>query len=403
MDGPRVLLATRRPPFPLDSGARIRTARLATGLVRHLPVTLVTFADAPTHDDTRASRADLESVLPDVEVELVAYGRGRSGDLRRNALRRGSADWSKYATPAFRDALRRQVQRHPGTVLHLDDPGVGLAALGLADTLSAFAPHNVEHRIVRDLARAAPMPGRVALELEWRKTAREERRLWRAADVCVAVSEVDGAAMSEAGARRVVVAPNGTDPVQPAPLQAPAGDEPMRLLFVGAGNFWPYELGLAWFVREVMPRVADVASFDVVGPPPLDPVPGPGVTYHGRVPEVAPYYAGAHALVIPIFQGSGTRLKAIEAAAMRRPVISTALGVEGLPLREREHYLRAEDAEQFAAAIQRLRSELAESPQAVEARMDAARAAVDGYFWPQITDELAALYRRLAEDSAPRR
>lgn len=396
MPGPTIVFATRRPPFPLDNGSRIRSARLATGLARHLDVRLVTFADGPAYDDTHATPADLERTLPGVTVELIRYGRAAPGGARRGALRRSSTTWGAYDTPSLRAALARAVAAAPGAVvLHLDDLGVGLAGLTVDGAVRAYAPHNIEHRIVQEIARQRGVAHRPFLELEWRKIAAEERRLWRTCDLTLAVSPIDAATMQAGGARRVELSPNGADPVAPPPLRRPAPGDPLRLLFVGTADYWPYELGIAWFVSEALPalRAYGPLHFDVVGAPPPQPVRATDVTYHGRVPDLTPHWEAAHVLVIPVFQGSGTRLKAIEAAVMGRPVISTALGVEGLPLEPGIHYLRAETAAEFAAAARRLREDLTSRPDEVERMTQAARTAVDALLWPRIADDLAALYQ----------
>lgn len=389
-----LVFATRRPPWPLDNGARIRAQRLAAGLGERFDLTLVTFAGAPTYDETTASPAEIQDAVPGAAMELVPYDGGPIG-VRRNAPRRSSATWGIYATSGMRARLSELVARHPRTLLHLDDPGMGLAGLGLPAALTAFSPHNIEHRILRDLTRDLPPHRRPFLELEWRKVAREERRLWRGSDICVAVSEIDAATMRDGGAGTTIVCPNGTDRFDPTPLPPLAGeDEPLRLVFVGSGAFWPYERGLAWFVRDVLPRVRErgPVTFDVVGERPLDPVQGESVTYHGRVPAVQPFYEQAHALVVPVFQGSGTRLKALEAAALGRPVISTALGMEGLPLRPGEHYLHAEDAAGFADACARLRVLLGADADELAGMIRAARGAAEPFFWDRLSAALAERY-----------
>jgi glycosyltransferase involved in cell wall biosynthesis len=64
--------------------------------------------------------------------------------------------------------------------------------------------------------------------------------------------------------------------------------------------------------------------------------------------------SGANVYVIPLFVGSGTRIKAFEAMAMGRAVVSTGLGVEGLDVRDGAEFLRADDANAFAEAVLRL-------------------------------------------------
>src|SRR4030081_631065 len=95
----------------------------------------------------------------------------------------------------------------------------------------------------------------------------------------LAVSEPDARAMREGGARRVELCPNGAPPVERLPLPARSAGEPLKLLFVGTGRYLPNERGIAWFVRDVLPRIeARVPVIvEVVGHPPPRAVKAPGV------------------------------------------------------------------------------------------------------------------------------
>ena len=73
------------------------------------------------------------------------------------------------------------------------------------------------------------------------------------------------------------------------------------------------------------------------------------MTVTGTVPDVRPYFAAASVMPVPLSAGGGTRLKVLEAFASGVPVVSTAKGVEGLGLVAEQHYLQAEDPDEFVA------------------------------------------------------
>jgi polysaccharide biosynthesis protein PslH len=55
--------------------------------------------------------------------------------------------------------------------------------------------------------------------------------------------------------------------------------------------------------------------------------------------------------VVPLRIGGGTRLKIFEALAMGKPVVSTTIGAEGLPVVSGEHLLLADGPAPFAEAV----------------------------------------------------
>jgi glycosyltransferase involved in cell wall biosynthesis len=154
--------------------------------------------------------------------------------------------------------------------------------------------------------------------------------------------------------------------------------------------------GVVYFLREIWPRIVAArpdARFVVVG---ADPAPtirahaGPGVTIVGPVDDLRPYLAAAAVVVVPLRLGSGTRLKILEAWAMGRPVVSTALGAEGLEAVSGRHLLIADDAAGFASAVVRVLSE----PELGDALGRAGRALVtERYSWHRAAGALEGLFR----------
>ena len=123
--------------------------------------------------------------------------------------------------------------------------------------------------------------------------------------------------------------------------------------------------GVQFFLREVWPLVLakqPEARFVVVGRNPPAALQAQArtvrnVSFTGFVDDVRPYVHAAHAFIIPLLVGGGTRIKAFEAMAMGCPVVSTSIGIEGLDALEGRDYLRRDDAPSMAAAILELTSD----------------------------------------------
>lgn len=391
----RLVFAAHRPPFPLDNGSRIRTNRLLSGLARNFETTLLTFAHDERSPDGGLDLPELKRTLPGVEIVTVAgRGPGKRRGQARSLLSSRSWAFGRYRLPQFGHALAATVGRLQPAVVHFDDLGVG--QFGPAPQgLSVYAPHNVEHRIAEGTARTASGIRRAFAAVEAHKLRLEEQRLWRRMPLCLAVSEVDAEKMLQGCAERVEICPNGTDEVAclPPPRRPPG--EPLRLLFVGSAAYQPYERGIAWFVQRVLPRLQEIVptTFDVVGVPPHRPVAAAGVTYVGRVPAVAAWYGRCHAVIVPMFEGSGTRLKIVEAMAYGRPVVSTSLGAQGLPVLPHVHYHCAEDASGFVRCLSDVAVQCEQGRGPMGRMLDDARAAVNHLFWSAIVEQLVALYR----------
>jgi len=80
----------------------------------------------------------------------------------------------------------------------------------------------------------------------------------------------------------------------------------------------------------------------------------PAIEVTGTVADVRPYLERAAISVVPLRIGGGTRLKIYEMMAMGVPVVSTAIGAEGLPIRHGEHLLIADTADEQVSAVSAL-------------------------------------------------
>ena len=219
--------------------------------------------------------------------------------------------------------------------------------------------HNVETMIWRRHAQHAPnSASRWYMEKQAQRMFRFEREICLRAGHVVAVSEQDARTMRELfGVERVTAIPTGVDvefftPPDPAPAVT------NELVFVGSMDWLPNIDGIEWFVREVLPLVRAVrpnCSLALVGrqPPPSltalaqrDPL----IQVSGTVPDIRPYLWSSAVAIVPLRIGGGTRLKIYESMAARVPVISTAVGAEGLDVHHPHDIRLADSPREFADA-----------------------------------------------------
>jgi glycosyltransferase involved in cell wall biosynthesis len=210
---------------------------------------------------------------------------------------------------------------------------------------------------MRTRAEQMNLPASVPFRLESRLLASYEARLAAAADSASLVSQADTRAP---GLENVSVIPNGVD-LDEFPFEEPR-ERPPELVFFGNLGYFHNVSAAELTAREVLPLVREAvpgASLRLVGARPAPAVTSlaslPGVTVTGEVPAMAPELHRAAVAVLPLQSGSGIKNKVLEAFASGTPVVSNALGVQGVEGAEPgTHYLVGETPAELAAAAVRL-------------------------------------------------
>jgi glycosyltransferase involved in cell wall biosynthesis len=254
--------------------------------------------------------------------------------------------------------------------------------------------HNVEADVARTLAETdSRAVHRARWRWEARKTARLESWAFARAAAVAATSDEDAERIEAAGARQVVVVPNGVD-VEAIAYESPT-NEPV-LIYAGHFGYRPNKLAAVELVEEVLPRVRAVhpdARLLLAGRDAPVELAGDHVEVISDPPEMLPLLRRGGVCVIPLRAGSGTRLKALEVFAAGVPVVSTVLGVAGLDVRPGEHALLAETPAELAAATVSL---LGAPARQRELSVSARTLVETRYDWKHVAVPLLELHERLA-------
>lgn len=185
----------------------------------------------------------------------------------------------------------------------------------------------------------------------------QERALLPRADLCFAASAGEARKLARLRADGAVTPIANPAPPERAAPKRIARRNPLILL-VGTMNYAPNVAGAVWFAKQVLPRLRHLCGprtrLVIAGRRPSAAVrrlaQQPGVRVAASVPDLRPFYRRADLVVAPLRAGGGTRIKLLEAVGMRRPIVSTRIGAEGLGLRHGRDLLLADDAPAFARA-----------------------------------------------------
>ncbi len=132
------------------------------------------------------------------------------------------------------------------------------------------------------------------------------------------------------------------------------------ILFIGAFAHPPNTDAVRWLAGEILPlvraQVPDLHCHVIGADPPADirALAGPGLSLHGYVPDVTPYFAGCRLSVAPLRYGAGVKGKINQSLAHGLPVVATSQAAEGMYLVDGDSVLIADTARDFADAILRL-------------------------------------------------
>lgn len=370
-----LLWLAHQAPVPATDGGRQRSVALIRCVARHWRVTV-----AVLHDPLSPAYADSGSGIDAVEWLDLSGGRAAQLAAARLLIRESRPPVLRhFSQPGQRRAVRDQLCSGRFRAVVADTPYATGPLPPRSPGLPGQTPlivntHNVE-REVWQAAGPEVAGGRVRLALDRRLLPAWELRVLNAADAVAFCAERDERILAPGlrpGLQRSVV-PNGVDTERLRALPRPDGAD--NVLFVGRLTYAP-NAEAARFIETRLAALLSPKGVTVViaggeRVPGGAGTPRAGVHYAGRPADLTPLYGRAFAVVAPVFSGSGTRLKVLEALAYGRPLVATAKAVEGLGMSPDVHYLAAEDAAAFAAQLDRL--------------------ATDGVLWSELAERGRAL------------
>jgi glycosyltransferase involved in cell wall biosynthesis len=401
----RILIVASFIPYPPDSGARIRTWEIARRLQRDHQVVFA------LHVRSQSDLARIEAIRQH-GFEVIA-GRVNTGwravaTTLREVLSGAPPLFGLRRSRELETELARVHAAAPFDVIQIEHFELARYAQiigGLPETVRSIVLHDVLSIAYARIARVERRPfWRLWRRYNSFRLRAYERKLLPQYTVCVTVSDNDRAQIAGfVPPGKIHVLSNCVDSETKTLLDEPPPGAP-AILFVGLFLYPPNADAARWMVEEIVPSVRAIlpnCSLYLVGGGASRRLRHlgrrPGVFLTGRVDDVAPYYARCQVATAPLRSGGGTRLKILEAMAYGRPVVSTTVGAEGLPVKNGEHLLFADTAQDFVRASVSL---LLDPELRNRLRRNARSFVERGYRWDDCANAHLCLYESLIAKTA---
>jgi glycosyltransferase involved in cell wall biosynthesis len=222
--------------------------------------------------------------------------------------------------------------------------------------------HNAEHIIWKRLANEIPYWKRWYFDIQVNRIVHFEKSQLNIADLYLTMSKADKTALQKTDVSTPCeILPIGLEISTYNEKQAIPISNKLRLCFIGTLDWRPNIHGLMWFITEVWPEINDLPiELHIAGknmPTNLKYESKENVFNHGEVEDAIEFINLHDVMIVPLFAGSGQRVKILQGMALGQTVLSTSIGIEGIDAVNDQHYFKCDTKDDFINKITHLCSQ----------------------------------------------
>ncbi len=358
----KILMLCNKSPWPKREGGPIAMHAMISGLLQAGHSVKVLAANTNKYNVNPETLPDDFREKTQIEFVDIDLSLSITGALY-NFIAGKSYHVTRFHTKAFAQKITETLRKDTFDIIQLET----LQMATYLDIIRRYskAPvvlraHNIEHKIWQRIAENCPNPLKKLYINHLYKTLRRfEIGILNKIDGIVAITPVDARNFDRLShSTNIISIPFGInlDTLPENPIQP----EDASLFHIGTMNWFPNEEGIRWLIKEVWPAVTKrlpEIELHLAGrymPDWMKKLSAPGIIIDGEVPDVWEYMQRFSIMVVPLFSGSGIRIKIVEAMAAGKAIITTAIGAEGINYEHGQHLLIAKDSRSFTEAIVKL-------------------------------------------------
>ena len=361
----RILQICNKPPFPPVDGGTIAMNNITFGLLeaghKVKVISLISDKHFVRKDDLPQDyieKTDIELVYVDLRIKpLIAFANLLFSSESYNI--------SRFRSENFRLSLENIIKKEKFDAVIIESVFMHHYTETIRKYSSApvlLRAHNVEYKIWGRLANDEnSILKKWYLRKLYQRLRKDELGAIDKFDALVTITDLDKAIFIDNGFKRPVLTIPATSDVTKNKFNDKSADvEYPTLFYIGAMDWKPNREGLEWFMNKVWP------DLNLKFPNLKLYVAGRGdaswfkwqkeknVVFLGEIDDAESYIRSKAIMIVPLFSGSGMRVKIIEGMTLGKAIVSTSIGAEGIDVIDNRDILIADTAQGFIDAISRL-------------------------------------------------
>ena len=355
----KILQVCKKFPYPIRDGEVVAVTSLSKSF-RKLgeEVTLL----AMNTSKHRVDVATLPSSFTDIYKKIIDVPINNDitivGALK-NLFEKESYHVTRFINKRYEDALIKLLQSEDFDIVQIETIFLTQYIPIIRQYSHAkivLRTHNVEHEIWKRFAEVTDFPPRRwYLNYLNTKLRRFELDNLSKCDLLLTITERDLRIFRLLGYRgKAMAIPVGLNK-NDYKRQEPNTKKNISVGFIGSLDWMPNQEGLKWFLDNVWVNNENGIILHIAGrnaPDWLRQMKRKNVVFHGEVEDASEFMLQHPIALVPLFSGSGIRIKILEAMMLGRTVITTTMGLEGIHAIDGEDVLIANTPYDFQAKLE---------------------------------------------------
>ena len=356
----KILQVTNKVPYPVKDGGAIACMNLARGfsLLGH-QVTILAM-NTVKHHITLGEIPESVKELAEFRLVNVPARISPVSALLNLFFSKKPYNATRFISKTFAEELKKILQENKYDIIQLEGlyvcPYIPVIRRN-SNAKIIYRAHNIEHEIWGRTAIMAHGFEKWYLKNLSKRIRKFETQIINSYDLLVPITSRDGNILNKLGNTKPThVSQTGIDSSVLIPNSKNLNHP--TLFHIGSLEWSPNQEGLIWFfencwdaIREKYPDL----KFYVAGrnaPPWFQKLLNlPNVVFKGEVADAYEFMNSKSIMVVPLFSGSGMRIKIIEGMALGKPIVTTPVGTEGILTTSGENIIVINDAEGFVQSI----------------------------------------------------